>query len=66
VLLLSSLALLTEAQGNLSYAPPVRLTPAWAARVDCIVSGDQHLLRLNGLIDVPVMRAAEVLATMTG
>lgn len=36
---------------------------ALAAKVDCIVSGDKHLLRLNGKIAVPVLRAAGVVAT---
>ena len=36
---------------------------ALAANVDCIVSGDKHLLRLNGKIAVPVLKAAGVIAT---
>lgn len=35
---------------------------ALAAKVDCVVSGDKHLLRLHGQISVPVFKAAEVLA----
>ncbi len=34
---------------------------ALAANVDCIVSGDRHLLGLHGKIAVPVLKAAQVL-----
>lgn len=34
---------------------------ALEANVDCLVSGDKHLLRLNGKIAIPVFKAAQVL-----
>ena len=37
---------------------------ALAAKVDCIVSGDKHLLMLHGRIGVPVLSPADVLAEM--
>lgn len=42
----------------------VVVAAALAASVGCIVSGDKHLLRLHGHIEVPVLTAAQVVAQL--
>jgi len=41
------------------------LETALAARADCVISGDKHLLRLKRFRNIPILRPAEFLELVT-